>query len=166
MPTRSQILRKDQVLSALIETRQHIIHKAREISARDRDRVFLGIWSLKDLLAHLVGWDHTNIEAVKAVLSGALPTFYEVHDRDWKQYNSMLVTKYKRDSFKELMRLLNDSHNELVEFMNTIPAEVFNKDFGVRFHGYKVTIQRLLEAETKDERIHYRQMTDFFKETQ
>jgi len=165
MPTKSQILRKDQILSALIETRQHIIHQAREISAKDRDRVFLGIWSVKDLLAHLVGWDHSDLEAVNAVMSGRLPAFYEYHDHDWKKYNSILVAKYKRSSFRELMSALDHSHSELVEFLKTVPAEIFNKDFGVRFRGYKVTVQRLLESETKDEQTHSRQIEDLFKES-
>jgi hypothetical protein len=39
------------------------------------------------------------------------------------------------------------------------------KDFGRWFHGYKVTVQRLLEAETKGEQIHYKQITDYFKES-
>jgi hypothetical protein len=51
----------------------------------------------------------------------------------------------------------------LLEFLNTIPAENFNKDFGVRFRGYRVTIQRLLEAEQKDEETHLQQIMDFFR---
>jgi hypothetical protein len=44
-------------------------------------------------------------------------------------------------------------------------SQILNKDFGVRFHGYKVTIQRLLEAEAKGEQIHRQQITAFFKES-
>ena len=164
MPANSQIMRKEQILGGLIEARQHILRSVKAISNKERDRTFLGIWSIKDLLAHLVGWDHTNVEAIKAVMAGSLPSFYAHHDHDWRKYNSTLVAKYKRDSFRELLGLLNTSHRELIEFLKTIPAEVFNKDFGVRFRGYKVTIQRLLEAEAKDERIHHKQITDFFKE--
>ena len=54
----------------------------------------------------------------------------------------------------------------MIEFLQTIPPEKFNKDFGVRFRGYKVTIQRLLEAEREDEQTHLGQIRDFFKEVQ
>jgi hypothetical protein len=163
MPTKSQLLRKEQILSELIGARQNIVHEASRISEKDRNRTFLGIWTLKDLLAHLAGWDHTNIEAVKAVLAGRLPAFYAHRDPDWRTYNSILVAKYKRDSFRELIVLLNDSHDKLIEFLKTVPAESFNKDFGVRFRGYKVTIRRLLESETKDEQTHCQQIKDFFQ---
>ena len=166
MPTNSQILRKDKILSGLIETRQRIVRTAKAIPNKDRDRTFLGIWSIKDLLAHLVGWDHTNIDAAKAVMAGILPPFYNYHDRDWQSYNAMLVAQYKRDSLDELITLTKDSQHQLIELLETIPPEVFNKDFGVRFRGYKVTIQSLLEAETKDEQIHYKQIIDFFKESE
>jgi hypothetical protein len=37
---------------------------------------------------------------------------------------------------------------------------------GVRFRGYKVMIQRLLEAETEDEQTHLQQIAYFHKEAQ
>lgn len=165
MPTRLQILRKDQLLSDLITTRQKILAEATQHSDEQRDQVFLGIWSIKDLLAHLIGWDHTNVDAIISVLRGQVPAFYEHHDRDWQTYNAMLVKKYGKASFQDLLAALKDSHERLIEFVKTIPPESFTKDFGVRFRGYKVTIQRLLEAEGKDEQTHLQQMTDFFKES-
>lgn len=165
MPTKSQILRKDHVLSALVEIRQNILIEVSKLSDSKQKQVFLDIWSVKDLLAHLIGWDETNLLATKSILEGQLPTFYEHRDRDWQTYNAILVKKYKMGSFQELLTAVKDSQEKLIEFLQTIPAENFNKDFGVRFREYKVTIQRLLEAEWKDEQTHLRQITDFFKET-
>lgn len=166
MAIKSQILRKDQILSNLVETRQNILVEASRLSDEQRDQVFLGIWSVNDLLAHLIGWDYTNLDAVKSVLAGKLPSFYNHRDHDWQTYNAMLVKKHKKDSFKELLTTLKNSRGKLIEFLQTIPPEQFNKDFDVRFRGYKVTVQRLLEAERKDEQTHLQQITGFFKETQ
>jgi hypothetical protein len=98
-------------------------------------------------------------------MSGKLPGFYDHHDRDWRTYNAMLVSKYKRGSINEQIDLLQSSQHKLIEFLETIPPEAFNKDFGVRFRGYKVTVQRLLEADTKDVQMHCKQITDFFRES-
>lgn len=163
MPTKSQILRKDQVLSALVETRQDILAATSGLSEAQQHQVFLGIWSIKDLLAHLIGWDETNLHAVESILAGQVPSFYEHRDRDWQTYNAMLVKKHKKGSFKELLATMKASQEKLIEFLKTIPPEHFNKDFGVRFRGYRVTIQRLLEAEWKDEQTHLQQIVDFFK---
>jgi hypothetical protein len=163
MPTKSQILRKNKVLSSLVEVRQNILDETSKLSETEQDQVFLGVWTVKDLLAHFIGWDETNLQATKSVLKGQLPSFYEHRDRDWQTYNAMLVKKHKKDSFQELFAKVKHSQKNLTEFLQTIPPEYFNKDFGVRFRRYKVTIQRLLEAEAKDEQTHLQQIVDFFK---
>jgi hypothetical protein len=164
MATKSQILRKDQVLAALVETRQNILVEMSGLSDERQDQIFLGVWSVRDLLAHLIGWDHTNLEAVKSVLAGRVPAFYEHHDRDWQTYNAMLVRKHKKGTFRELTAEARASQEHLLEFLDTVPPENFNKDFGVRFRGYKVTVQRLLEAERGDEQTHLQQIMNCFKD--
>ena len=166
MTSKSQIVRKEKVVSNLIKARQNVLAEASKRSAAEQGQVFLGIWSIRDLVAHLIGWDKTNLEAAKSVLKGQVPSFYEHRDPDWRTYNAMLVRKHKKGSTQELIAAAKRSQEKLLKFLQTIPPEQFNKDFGVRFRGYKVTIQRLLEAETEDEQTHARQITDFFKVSQ
>lgn len=154
--------KKEQVISELKKVRSNILAEVVALSTKQRNTIFLGVWSVKDLLAHLAGWDFTNIDAVRSVLTGKVPSFYEYRDRDWQTYNAMLVGKYKRNSFRELLATVKKSQKELIEFLQPIPPEYFGKDFDVRFRGYKVTIQRLLEADIKDGQVHYQQIVDFF----
>lgn len=153
--------KKDQIISEFVETRRKILDMASSLSLARQDEVFLGVWSVKDLLAHLVGWDFTNIEAAKAVLAGQLPDFYAYHDRDWQTYNARLVAEYKRDNFADLLSSVEDSSQKLVEFLKTVPAEEFDKDTGVRAGHYRVTIARLLRVEINDEKTHYTQVKEF-----
>ena len=163
MRFKSQILRKEQIISNLFETRQDILSEVSRLSDAEQDQIFLGIWSIKDLLAHFIGWDKTNLAAVKSVLDGQVPAFYEHRDPDWGTYNAILVKTYRKNSIQELITAAKASQQRLIKFLHTIPPENFNKDFGVRFRGYKVTIQRLLEAETKDEQIHLQQIIGYFE---
>ena len=71
MSTQAQS-RKDQIISGLIDVRGQILQAASELSPAEQDQVFLGTWSVKDLLAHLVGWDYVNLEAAEAVQQGEL----------------------------------------------------------------------------------------------
>jgi hypothetical protein len=148
----------------MVEAQEALMEAARGVPEAERTRVFLGTWSLMDLLAHLAGWDHANMEAVEAVRAGRLPAFYEHRDRDWRTFNAMLVEKYGRESFEEMMRELRLSHQQWREVLEAVPERDFSRDFGVRFRGYKVTIQRLVEAETKDERVHLGQVEEFVRE--
>ena len=79
-------LKKDELIADLIETRRKILDITSSFPPAKHDEVFLGIWSVKDLLAHLIGWDATNRQAVKAIRMGKLPDFYAYIDRDWQTY--------------------------------------------------------------------------------
>lgn len=153
--------KKDEIVAALIQARRRILDLAHTLPPEKQDQVFLGVWSVKDLLAHLIGWDYTNVEATKSILAGQLPEFYSHHDRDWQTYNASLVEQYKKDDFVELLYAVETSQRALMGLLATVPAEEFDKDRGVRFKRYKVTIARLLQAEADDEEEHYGQIKEF-----
>ena len=154
-------LKRDEFITGLIESRKELLTAALALSAKDRDEIFLGVWSVKDLLAHFVGWDFTNLQAAQEILTGQLPTFFAYKDRDWKTYNARLVAQYKTDDFDELLSAIEGSHQKLIDFLRTIPAEEIDRDQGLRSGRYKVTIARLLQLEIKDAQLHYQQIQAF-----
>ena len=161
MITKSQTTRQE-ILSAVIETRTAVLQAASQLSHEEQNTVFLGVWSVKDLIAHLIGWDYVNLASAKDIQAGKLPEFYAHYDKDWKTFNASLVAKYKRDDFDELLALARDSQGQLIAYLESIPAENIKKDFGVRTgRNYKVTIARLLQAELKDGKEHLKQIQDF-----
>ena len=154
---------KNLLVSGL-ETARHSILQSIQLIPSDReDEIFLGFWSIKDLIAHLEGWDHTNLQAAHDVMDGLLPEFYEQHDRDWQTYNAALVAKYKRSSLREQVDLVRRSQKQLMDELQKIPAEDLKRDTGVRARGIKVTIARLLQAELEDETTHFEQIYEFRK---
>lgn len=159
MSTKAQA-KKDKIISGLIEARECILAAASVLPVEKQDEIFLGVWSVKDLLAHLVGWDFTNIEATKEILDGKLPSFYAHHDRDWRTYAG-LVVQYKKDDWAELLSSVEESHRRLTDSLRTVPAEEFDKDRGLRAGPYKVTIARLLQVEINDEKKHCAQTREF-----
>ena len=154
--------KKEEIISKMQRVRSELLTEVAALSRKERDTVFLGIWSVRDMLAHLAGWDFANADAVKNIIAGKLPSFYQHHDHDWQTYNAMLVKKYRRNTFREIRMLLRKSQKKLIEYLRTIPPEYFNRDFGLRFQGDKVTIQHLLEADVKDVTLHHQQIVDFF----
>jgi len=161
MSTKSQTT-KGELLSAVIETRTAVIQAASGLSPTAQDTVFLGVWSVKDLIAHLIGWDFANLAAAKDIQAGKLPEFYAHYDEDWKTFNAESVAKYKRDDFEELSALSRDSQGQLIAYLESIPEEAFEKDFGVRsVRNDKVTIAGLMQAELKDGQEHLEQIQEF-----
>jgi hypothetical protein len=96
MTTKSQILREDKTLAGLIETRQNILAEMSELAETEQDWVFLGAWSVEDLLADLIGWDDSNFHSVKSVLEGQLPSLYEHRDHDWQTHPQQMIEFFKK----------------------------------------------------------------------
>ena len=116
---------------------------------------------MKDLLAHLVGWDYANLQAIGELRAGKLPGFYAYIGKDWARYNALLVSQYKCENFSDLVAAANESHQRLVEAAWGVTAEDFDRDWQVRYKGYRVLISRLLQAEANDERVHLEQIRSF-----
>jgi len=152
---------KKHLLSDVDRVRTDLITAATSIPADKREEAFLGVWNIHHLIAHLIGWDHTNIQAAQDVLACQLPQFYAHHDRDWQSYNAKLVQEYGRDNWDDLLAAAADSHQQLMTSLRAIPAEEFDRDRGLRFRGWKVTIARLLQAEAEDEATHTAQVIEF-----
>src|SRR3989304_3228483 len=97
-------IKKDALFADMLDTRRRILEAASVLPPALRDSVFLGTWSLLDLLAPLAGWDDANRQAVDAVRSGQLPAFYEFAERSWATFNAKLVNENRVDDFQALLQ--------------------------------------------------------------
>jgi hypothetical protein len=153
---------KAGVIARLVETRQQILEAAAAIPLERQDQAFVGIWSIKDLLAHLAGWDYTNLEGVKALMAGEVPAFFAQHDRDWKTYNAMLVASHRRNDLAEMIVAVRKAQGDLVAFLNTLTDEDFHRT--VHVNTFRMSIGGLLNFEIRDEKEHLEQINQFLFE--
>ncbi len=149
---------KRALLSSLAAARQAILKEARALPPLRQSVIFLGSWSARHLVAHLIGWDHTNLQAVAEIRRHKVPSFFRYHDHDWAMYNAMLVRRHNRGSYRNLIAAANKSSDRLIAHLEQIPASEFFQDSGLRNRGWKVTIGRILAAEAEDERAHASQL--------
>jgi hypothetical protein len=164
MSKRDSTTRKAELVAGLKDVRARILKLAESLDSDRQREIYLGTWSARELLAHLAGWDDTNIQAVEEVFSGEVPSFYEHADTDWVSYNDKLVCEFLKDNYFEMLSLVRETHLRLMETIEAIPADELWKDRGIRVKGWKVTIGRLLDAERQDEEEHYSQMRTFIEE--
>lgn len=136
---------KDEIISGLVESRRQLIDVILSLPRDKRSKVFLGSWSVRELVAHLVGWDYTNLDAVQAILAGERPKFRDQYDRDWTTYNAQLVARYGQEDWDSLVAAVQASHQELISFLDAVPADEYVKTTKIR---------TLLRAEAKDEDVH------------
>lgn len=154
--------KKRQLLADLTAARDEVLDAVTALADEDQDVPFLGVWSAHDIVAHLIGWDHVNLEALDAIRAGRLPACYAAYDPDWRTYNAGLVAQHKRAALVETLAAAQASHQALLDRLAALPAEEIGRDYAVRSpRGRRVTIAMLLGVEANDERKHAAQIRAF-----
>jgi hypothetical protein len=146
--------KKRAMIDDLVMARTAILELARTFPGELEAEHFLGVWSIKDLIAHLIGWDKTNIEAITEIMEGNYPTFLRYYDKDWKTYNEQLVRVYRKASLAALLKDAEASHGQFMAFLDALPADTVVKGKVRSETGRTITIANLLRAEATDERGH------------
>jgi uncharacterized damage-inducible protein DinB len=152
-----------ELIDNLLTARRMVLDAARKFRPDQYDELFLGTWSIKDLLAHLAGWDATNIQAVDEILSGKYPTFLQYYDKDWQSYNRKLIQEHIKPSLDELLDHAQASHRQLIVFLEALPAEAVVMGKARNEKGRTVSIANLLKAEAADELTHAAQITAYLR---
>jgi hypothetical protein len=152
---------KDEMINSLAGVRACLLATAASIPEDQRFTAFLGDWSMMELLAHIAGWDITNLQAVQDIQAGILPMFYSKYDAEWQTYNATLVDRYRKADFKQQLELVKNTHKELLQYLQDLPDQEFERDHGLRNGNSKVTIARLLDSEIEDEQTHCMDLEDF-----
>jgi len=154
--------KKQQLIADLAAARFEVIEAALALPLAAQEAPFLGVWSAHDIVAHLIGWDHANLEAMAAIRAGRLPDFYAAYDADWRTFNAGLVARYRQATLAEIASAARTGNCALIEALEALPAEDLGRDFGVRSaRGRRVTIAMLLTVEARDERKHAGQIRAF-----
>ena len=155
--------KKATLISNLNDTRSSILEAAASIPNNRVDEAFVGSWGILELLAHLRGWDLTNIQAARDILSGKLPDFYAESDKDWASYNAKLVSQHRQADLESMIASVDSSRSDLVALLKKLDANDIFGDHGMRWGNYKVTIARLIEADIKDGVEHLDQIRQFLE---
>jgi hypothetical protein len=152
---------KAEMINSLAGVRACLLATAASIPEGQRFTPFLGDWSLMELLAHIAGWDITNLQAVRDIQAGKMPQFYSQYDPEWQTYNAALADQYRKAEFSEQLELVKNTHKELLQYLQDLPEEEFERDHGLRNGRFEVTIARLLDSEIEDEQTHCMDLEDF-----
>jgi hypothetical protein len=153
--------RKDleTLIAAFNATREALVSAIESVPAELRDMSFVGDWDVRDVVAHTVGWDYTNVEALPDFASGRLPAFFDRYDPDWAAVNADLVARYRLDDWDALMGSLREAQRAFVEALSAFSDDAL--DNAVSWRGRRVSLRGMLRAISRDEAEHVRQIKAF-----
>jgi hypothetical protein len=135
---------------------------AASVAALD-ERLFLSKvsgWTVRDILAHLIGWNRHIVRGSQQILSGELP-FYDVDPGpDYSKVNAALVREYGDVDRAALLASLATSTGELTEFLRAIDPGEWDRDFGVRHDGETLTVKNTVDELIADYDHHRAQLEE------
>ncbi len=114
-----------------------------------------GGWSVKDILAHLIGWQRLILSFHEAERRGEVPEVpgYGLTWRETPRLNSIIFEQYKADSLGGVLRQFETSHSAMLRLMDEVSDDDFVRVGRFRWAGPSWTLSDYIRAETAS---HYK----------
>ncbi len=118
-------------------------------------------WTVRDIVAHLIGWNRYIVRGARQILRGELP-FYDVSPGpDYSNVNAEIVREYADTDRSVLLVRLVASKKELMSFLRTLDTGMWDRDFGVRHKGETLTVKSTVNDLIADYHHHRGQLEEF-----
>ena len=136
---------------------------ADSVSALDKRLILRKVtsWTVRDIVAHLIGWNRYIVQGSKQILRGELP-FYDVDPGpNYSNVNVVLVSECSEKDRSALLNSFATSTSELVSFLRTIDPDEWDHDFGVRHNDETITVKSTIDDLIADYHHHRVQLEEF-----
>jgi hypothetical protein len=84
-----------------------------------------GDWSIKEILAHISTWEAESLKHLPDILEGRRPARYSVLYGGIDAFNALMAEQKRSLSLFEVQDLLASTHRQLIEYLESLPAELF-----------------------------------------
>lgn len=84
-----------------------------------------GKWSVRDIIAHVTSWDEEALKHLPLILKDVRPPRYSVTHGGIDAFNALMTEQKKPLSLSEVLRRLDETHNRLIDLIQTVPEDEF-----------------------------------------
>ena len=123
----------------------------RAVSSVDADRELCPGWTIREMLAHIAGWDEVGTRTVRAHAAGTAPEPLETQGID--AYNDILIAKCEALSHEQVVQYWKSSRRELVDALEQTSPVKFRERAEFPW-GEKGNITRLVSILSEHEMEH------------
>jgi hypothetical protein len=87
-----------------------------------------GDWSVKDILAHVTTWEGEALKHLPTILEGGRSPRYSVTYGGIDAFNAQMTKKFQEMSLADVLRQLDETHRQLIAYVQSAPEEQFTRD--------------------------------------
>ena len=111
---------REEVLQAYNQSRAAMTAHLDEI---DKNRKIYPLWTIREIIAHLSGWDDASIGMLSALIKGDTP--HTPAARGAVVYNDETVSTREGLSYDHILREYASTRERLLDMVKTAPEELF-----------------------------------------
>ncbi|NUM81798.1 B12-binding domain-containing protein [bacterium] len=89
-----------------------------------RENTF-GRWSVRDIIAHFIGWEKVTVERLQHLMKGELTAIRRFTEEDGQKFNDRCVEEYRNVSRLEIMDVWNETQAAVIAQMQQLKPEHF-----------------------------------------
>jgi hypothetical protein len=139
---------KDELLLAAAREYKSFHEALHGLNEEQMAEVWLGEWSIKEIVAHMTGWHREMVPALERLARGERPLPEGVSYDDVDAWNARFVVGTRDREVTDLLLELDRSHEEFMLAADRVPAD--------RFESGR-TAHRLVDGSSAR---HYREHAD------
>ncbi len=99
-----------------------------------------GVWSIKDIIAHLASYEHTMLDVLSTFVGGNSTPYLSKFTDPNSNFNDSEVAARKGKSFKEVIGEFQDTHAQVMALAERIPAETFRQTGTLPWYGMEYAL--------------------------
>ena len=103
-----------------------------------------GVWSVKDIIAHLASYERVLVDILTTVTGGGstpvLNTFIELGS----QFNDSEVNRRKKKTIQDVLAEFNDTHTQVMSLLVNIPSETLRQSGTLPWYGREYALDDVL----------------------
>jgi hypothetical protein len=117
-------------------------------------------WTVKDMLAHMTGWDDATIDSLRAHVIGRAPSVPAIRSLD--EYNLLTVTSRSDLSYDQILKEWQLTRHVLRTIIEEMPEDKFFGPVIVPW-GEKATVTYLVDMFREHEEAHMNDIVEWLK---
>ena len=126
----------------------------------DPDKEIYPGWTIKDLLAHMTGWDDATIDSLRAHVIGRPPSVPAILSLD--EYNNSTVSSRKDLDYDQVLKEWRLTRQVLRTIIEKMPEDKFFSPIVVPW-GNKATVTYLVDMFRDHEEEHAQDVREWLK---
>ena len=99
----------------------------------DKNRKIYPLWTVREIIAHLSGWDDATIAFIRSLVAGTVPATPAARGID--VYNAETVATREGLSYDKIYREYIETRKVLLELIRTMPEEKVTQKFTLPWGG-------------------------------